>query len=37
MFYFDWVALNIADLLEHAVDAFEKVANIIEQIHAKES
>jgi hypothetical protein len=25
------------DALEHAVDAFEKVANIIEQIHAKES
>jgi predicted phosphate transport protein (TIGR00153 family) len=28
---------DIVDSLEHAVDAFEKVANIIEQIHAKES
>ena len=28
---------DIVDALEHAVDAFEKVANIIEQIHAKES
>ncbi len=28
---------DIADSLEDAVDAFEKVANIIEQIHAKES
>jgi uncharacterized protein Yka (UPF0111/DUF47 family) len=28
---------DIVDALEHAIDAFEKVANIIEQIHAKES
>jgi len=28
---------DIVESLEHAVDAFEKVANIIEQIHAKES
>ncbi len=28
---------DIVDALEEAVDAFEKVANIIEQIHAKES
>jgi predicted phosphate transport protein (TIGR00153 family) len=28
---------DIVDSLEHAVDAFEKVANIVEQIHAKES
>jgi len=28
---------DIVDSLEHAIDAFEKVANIIEQIHAKES
>jgi uncharacterized protein len=28
---------DIVDSLEHAVDAFEKVANIIEQIHSKES
>src|SRR6188768_784529 len=28
---------DIVDSLEHGVDAFEKVANIIEQIHAKES
>lgn len=28
---------GIVDSLEDAVDAFEKVANIIEQIHAKES
>ncbi len=28
---------DIVDSLEDAVDAFEKVANIIEQIHAKES
>jgi predicted phosphate transport protein (TIGR00153 family) len=28
---------DVVDALEHAVDAFEKVANIIEQIHAKES
>jgi uncharacterized protein len=28
---------DIVDSLEHAVDAFERVANIIEQIHAKES
>jgi uncharacterized protein len=28
---------DIVDSLEHAVDAFEKVANIIEQIHVKES
>jgi uncharacterized protein len=28
---------NIVDSLEHAIDAFEKVANTIEQIHAKES
>jgi hypothetical protein len=28
---------DVVDSLEHAVDAFEKVANIIEQIHAKES
>ena len=28
---------DIVDSLEHAVDAFEKVANTIEQIHAKES
>ncbi len=28
---------DIVDSLEHAVDAFEKVANIIEQISAKES
>jgi predicted phosphate transport protein (TIGR00153 family) len=28
---------DVVDALEHAVDAFEKVANTIEQIHAKES
>ena len=28
---------DIVDSLEHAVDAFERVANIIEQIHVKES
>ncbi len=28
---------DIVDSLEHAIDAFEKVANIVEQIHAKES
>jgi uncharacterized protein Yka (UPF0111/DUF47 family) len=28
---------DIVDSLEHAVDAFEKVANTIEQFHAKES
>ena len=28
---------DVVDSLEHAVDAFEKVANIVEQIHAKES
>jgi len=28
---------DVVDSLEHAVDSFEKVANIIEQIHAKES
>jgi predicted phosphate transport protein (TIGR00153 family) len=28
---------DVVDSLEHAVDAFERVANIIEQIHAKES
>jgi len=28
---------DIVDSLEHAIDSFEKVANIIEQIHAKES
>jgi predicted phosphate transport protein (TIGR00153 family) len=28
---------DIVDALEHAVDSFEKVANIIEQIHAKEN
>jgi len=28
---------DVVDSLEHAVDAFEKVANIIEQIYAKES
>lgn len=28
---------DIVDSLEHAIDAFETVANIIEQIHAKES
>jgi predicted phosphate transport protein (TIGR00153 family) len=28
---------DVVDALEHAVDAFEKVANIIEQIHAKEN
>jgi predicted phosphate transport protein (TIGR00153 family) len=28
---------DVVDSLEHAVDGFEKVANIIEQIHAKES
>ncbi len=28
---------DIVDSLEHAVDAFEKVANTIEQIHVKES
>jgi predicted phosphate transport protein (TIGR00153 family) len=28
---------DVVDSLEHAVDAFEKVANIIEQISAKES
>jgi predicted phosphate transport protein (TIGR00153 family) len=28
---------DVVDSLEDAVDAFEKVANIIEQIHAKES
>jgi predicted phosphate transport protein (TIGR00153 family) len=28
---------DIVDALEHAIDAFEKVANIVEQIHVKES
>ena len=28
---------DVVDSLEHAVDAFEKIANIVEQIHAKES
>ncbi|MGH3413900.1 MAG: DUF47 domain-containing protein [Marmoricola sp.] len=28
---------DVVDSLEHAVDAFERVANIIEQIHVKES
>jgi predicted phosphate transport protein (TIGR00153 family) len=28
---------DILDALEHAIDAFEKVANIVEQIHVKES
>jgi uncharacterized protein len=28
---------DIVDSLEHAIDAFEKVANIVEQIHVKES
>lgn len=28
---------DIVDALEHAVDSFERVANIIEQIHVKES
>lgn len=28
---------DIVDSLEHAVDAFEKVANTVEQIHVKES
>ena len=28
---------DVVDALEHATDAFEKVANIVEQIHAKES
>jgi predicted phosphate transport protein (TIGR00153 family) len=28
---------DVVDSLEHAIDAFEKVANIIEQIHVKES
>ena len=28
---------DIVDSLEHAVDAFERVANIVEQIHVKES
>ena len=28
---------DIVDSLEHAIDAFERVANIIEQIHVKES
>jgi hypothetical protein len=28
---------DVVDALEHAIDAFEKVANIIEQIHVKES
>lgn len=28
---------DIVDSLEHAIDAFESVANIIEQIHVKES
>ena len=28
---------NIVDSLEHAIDAFERVANIVEQIHVKES
>jgi predicted phosphate transport protein (TIGR00153 family) len=28
---------DVVDSLEHAIDAFEKVANIVEQIHAKES
>jgi predicted phosphate transport protein (TIGR00153 family) len=28
---------DIVESLEHAIDAFEKVANIIEQIHVKES
>ena len=28
---------DIVDSLEHAIDAFEKVANIIEQIYVKES
>ena len=28
---------DVVDALEHAIDAFEKVANIVEQIHAKEA
>jgi predicted phosphate transport protein (TIGR00153 family) len=28
---------DVVDSLEHAIDAFEKVANIVEQIHVKES
>jgi predicted phosphate transport protein (TIGR00153 family) len=28
---------DVVDSLEHAVDSFERVANIIEQIHSKES
>ena len=28
---------DVVDALEHAIDAFEKVANIVEQIHVKES
>ena len=28
---------DIVDSLEHAIDAFEKVANIVEQIYVKES
>ena len=28
---------DIVDSLEHAVDAFERVANTVEQIHVKES
>lgn len=28
---------DVVDSLEHAIDAFEKVANTIEQIHAKEA
>jgi predicted phosphate transport protein (TIGR00153 family) len=28
---------DIVDSLEHAIDAFERVANIVEQIHVKES
>lgn len=28
---------DIVDSLEHAIDAFERVANIIEQLHVKES
>jgi predicted phosphate transport protein (TIGR00153 family) len=28
---------DVLDALEHAIDAFEKVANIVEQIHVKES
>lgn len=28
---------DVVDSLEHAIDAFERVANIVEQIHVKES